>query len=478
MRDILDPANFWVGTSDGAQVFVNKRPVAIHDTLVVGINSGPVTVNVLANDYDPEGSALTLVLAYAALGTAVAEADNTVTYTPPTDISGFDSVVYEIADDLDQRRTGQVNITITDIGFALAVTVEADNTLSVTADDGAITVTVTQPGSFAGSYGFNTTDLASGPVSLAKPGITGDLATGNTLTAVAGLWAYDDGSAAPARSYQWRRGGADIAGATGAAYSVQSADLGPGVTVVETASNFTGTRSAESDALSGSGAFAPTDDTQLIGWWDGADTGTITTISGGEVTEWADKSTGLPLEQTSPVRRPVSGTRTQNGLNLIDFPGDRFLQRSETLPASGNLAFHGVFVIDSTSNAFEALFAVNATSDFQLDANNAAQFDGRLNATGIGAPLNLSNGPFSGTFALSIIFDLTGSGTAEVFVSDQSCGTTSYTTAIDSSSVLHLMTNRSQNAFVDGAVGEFILTENIANRADYHAYLATKWGVT
>ena len=475
MRDVLDPFSWWIGTPGGAQVFGNKHPIALDDTLVVAFDSGPTSVVVLANDFDPEGGPLTLVSAFAALGTAVAEADNTVTYTPPAGISGFDTVVYEIADDQDQRHSAQINVTISPFGQSLLIETEADNTLSVTADPGPLEITVTAPAIFAGTYPFDSADLAQGPVNLARPAISGTLSTGNVLTAENGLWVHDVTAGTPLRSYQWQRGGADIPGETAATYTVQAADLGPGVSLGETLTDAFGQRSAESALLTAGGAFLPSDDPLLRGWWDGSDTATITT-TGTEVTAWADKSGGAPLAQNSPVRRPDSGTRTQNGLNIIDFDGSGSLDRAETVPASGNIAFHGVFVIDATSNAFEALLAMDATADFQLDANSASQFDGRLNSAGIGAPVNLTGGPFSGAFVLSILFDL-GGGQAEVFISDTSRGQTSYQTPIDTSAALYLMTNRSQNAFVDGGVCELIITETLTNRPDYHAYLAAKWGV-
>ena len=88
MRTIFDPDNLWLGPAPMAQLSnSNKLPVAIDDALSVLRDSGPVTVDVLANDFDPEGQPLSLVSASAALGTAVAEADDTVTYTPPPGIS-------------------------------------------------------------------------------------------------------------------------------------------------------------------------------------------------------------------------------------------------------------------------------------------------------------------------------------------------------------------------------------------------------
>lgn len=141
------------------------------------------------------------------------------------------------------------------------------------------------------------------------------------------------------------------------------------------------------------------------------------------------------------------------------------------------MAFHGVFVVDAVTNAFEALIAVDAAVDFQVDSNNTTQFDGRLNLVGAGNPVNLTGGPFSGAIVLSVIFDRTGTGVAEVYISNVLRGQTAYTASLDAATTLYLMTNRTQNAFSDGAVCELAVTRTIGNRADYHAYLAAKWGV-
>ena len=473
MKTIFDPTNRWIGGSPLVLAEGNKRPVAIDDAITVAKDGGPVTVAVLANDFDPESAPLTLISASAALGTAVAEADNTVTYTPPPGLAGFDTVVYTIADDLAQTTDGQINVTITEP--QLSVVIETDNTMSVIAETGSIDLTVTEPAGFAGTTNFHTNDFNGGPVNLSPPTLSGTAEAGQVLTAAPGLWAYDTVEGAPAQSWQWQRGGADIAGETGTTYTVQAQDLGPGISVREIQSDTQGVRFADS-AVVGDG-FLPSVDTLLQGWWDATDAGTIS-ASGGEVSSWADKSGGAALAQSTASRRPTTGTRTLNGSNVLDFDGAAFLERAETVPASGNIAFHMALAVDSTASDFEALLALDATNDFQIDANSSTQFDGRLNAAGIGNSVNLTGGPFSGGLILSAVFDRTGAASAEVFISNVSRGSLSYLTAIDASAVLSVMTNRSQNAWVNGAVAELIVTGDVTNRADYHTYLANKWGLT
>ena len=475
MKDILDPTGNWLGAPPRGEFSIgNKRPVALDDTLAVVKDSGAVTVDVLANDFDPEGQPLNLLSASAALGTAVAEADNTVTYTPPPGISGFDTVVYEIEDDLGQTRSAQVNITITEP--QLSIDAQPDNTLVVTAETGLVDVTVTTPAEFAGTWQIATADLLNGPVNLVVPGITGLVAEGEVLTAEAGLWAYDTGSGLPVQGWQWRRGGAVIPGATGMTYTVTAADVGPGLTVGQTLTDGFGQREAIS-AVVGAG-FVPSDDANLIGWWDADDAATITEASGA-VSSWANKvSGGDPLVQTLGALRPETGTRALNGRNVLDFDGGDLMEMALSVPVSGDVAFHFALEIDSVASQFAALFGVDAAADFQIDDNNVSQFDGRLNATGIGTSTNLTGGPFTGAVILSVVFDQTGSGNAEVYVSNTLRGTMAYTAPISSAVTFLVMTNRSKNAWIDGAVAEILVTGDVTNRASHHGYLATKWGLT
>lgn len=474
MKTIFDPANLWLGAAPLAFSPSNKPPVALNDVLSLAKDSGPVSVDVLANDHDPEGASLTLVSANAALGSAVAEADDTVTYTPPPGISGFDTIVYEVADDLGQIRNGQVDVTITEP--ALSIVPQPDNTLVVNAAAGPVDITVTAPAGFAGTTQIHTADLPGGPLNLVAPAVSGTFADGAVLSAAQGLWVYSTGAGTPAQSWQWRRDGVDISGATAATYTVQAADLAATLEAIEIQSDGYGNRLAASAPVSAAG-FLPSDDTGLLGWWDAADAATITE-SGGLVSSWADKAGGSALGQAGPAARPVTGTRSLNGLNLLDFDGTTFLEATRSLPADGDVAFHMAVVIDTQDDLFDSLLSVNATNDFQLDAISTSQFDGRLNVSGIGSPVNLAGGPFSGAVIVSIVFDRTGGAIAEVFVSNVSRASMAYTAALDASVDLRLMANRAASIFNDGAVAELIVSAGVSNRADHHAYLASKWGLT
>ena len=471
---LLDERSLTGGTVGGLAQG-NAAPVAVDDVRTVVRTEGPVTISVLDNDFDPEGEPLVLVSAFAALGTAVAEADNTVTYTPPTGappgVIEFDTIVYEIADVEDARSTSQVDITVTDP--EVTITTLADNTLEIEGGAGQIDVAVVQPAEFAGTYSADLSDLTNGPINLSPPQVSGTPDSGENLTALGGLWIYESGAGTPTQNFQWQRAGIDITGATGSSYTVQPADVGAGLRVVETQTDANGSQSSSSPTV---GSFTPQSDAALAGWWDASDTASITD-TGGAVSVWADKAGSADLSQNVGARQPTTGVRTVGGNNVIDFDGGDHLLQPIGLPAGGDMAFHMVLVIDSTANEFEAVLAVDAANDFQIDAASSAQFDGRISAAGIGTGVSLTGGPFAGPMILSVVCDLSGAGQLEIFVDGISRGVMAYTAAIDSVADLHLMTNRATNASVNGAVGELLITGSVANRSLYHSYLSEKWGL-
>ena len=76
----------------------NRAPLAAADSAATDAGT-PVTIAVLANDNDPDGHALTVATVTAATGgSAVANPDGTVTYTPATGFVGTDSFTYSVSD--------------------------------------------------------------------------------------------------------------------------------------------------------------------------------------------------------------------------------------------------------------------------------------------------------------------------------------------------------------------------------------------
>ena len=86
----------------------------------------------------------------------------------------------------------------------------------------------------------------SAPVLLSAPELDGAGFVGAELEVVPGIWG---GQPAPAIALQWQRGGVEIQDATGASYVPQAQDDGQEITCRVTATNDSGTLSAEPEAI-------------------------------------------------------------------------------------------------------------------------------------------------------------------------------------------------------------------------------------
>ena len=157
---------------------VNDAPVAVNDAASTD-NVTPVSVNVLGNDSDIDGDALTVTAASTpANGTVVINADNTVTYTAAANFSGTDSFTYTISDGNGGTASASATVTVSNVNDAPvagddAYTVAEDsaaNLLSVLdndsdADGDALSVTaVTQPAAGAGTVVNNGSSVSYTPV--------------------------------------------------------------------------------------------------------------------------------------------------------------------------------------------------------------------------------------------------------------------------------------------------------------------------
>lgn len=97
--------------------------------------------------------------------------------------------------------------------------------------------------------GLNQIEIVVDPVSLVAPAntqlpsIAGVLTQGSTLTAIPGKWTGE-----PAFTYQWKRDGTNIAGATSASYTLVVADATKSISVSVTGTNPAGNASATSAA--------------------------------------------------------------------------------------------------------------------------------------------------------------------------------------------------------------------------------------
>jgi len=90
----------------------NRQPIALDDAATTTQDT-PVTIPVLANDNDPDLDPLTVTgVTQPANGEAVANLDNTVTYTPASGFAGSDSFTYSISDGQGGTASATVGVTV------------------------------------------------------------------------------------------------------------------------------------------------------------------------------------------------------------------------------------------------------------------------------------------------------------------------------------------------------------------------------
>ena len=112
----VGPTNYaWVGTQSGGGGGgggTSQVPTPANDSVSAIVNQAKV-INVLANDSDPNGFSLTVTaVTIPQHGTAVLNADSTVTYAPTTGYTGNDSFTYTVSNGHGRTATANVAITV------------------------------------------------------------------------------------------------------------------------------------------------------------------------------------------------------------------------------------------------------------------------------------------------------------------------------------------------------------------------------
>jgi Big-like domain-containing protein/fibronectin type III domain protein len=90
----------------------NRAPVAANDSATT-TRKNPVVINVVLNDSDPDGNALTVTaVTKPANGTVLNNGDGTVTYGPSKNFSGSDAFDYTVSDGRGGSRSARVTVTV------------------------------------------------------------------------------------------------------------------------------------------------------------------------------------------------------------------------------------------------------------------------------------------------------------------------------------------------------------------------------
>jgi hypothetical protein len=215
-----------------------------------------------------------------------------------------------------------------------------------------------------------------------------------------------------------------------------------------------------------------------LGWWDASDTDSITDDTG-SVSQINDLSgNNEHMTQATGSAQPTTNSRTITGLNVLDHDGsDHMSNASFPAPASDDMAFFMVAVIDSIDGQADSLYVMDGNADFQLASNNASQFNGQIN-TNAGSDRSFTNGPFTGPSIFNSNFDKTGNNISGYVDGTKETTDTAYNTGLGTGR-LGMFENRGEAQFPDGAMAEFVIIEDMttATRQKMEGYLAWKWGI-
>jgi hypothetical protein len=260
--------------------------------------------------------------------------------------------------------------------------------------------------------------------------------------------------------------------------------------------------------------WTPADITTKL-WLDAADTSTITSSSG-SVSAWVDKSgNNYNFTQATGSAQPKTGITTQNGLNVLDFDGNNFLQ--STIASSNWTFLHygtvcNIFVVAKFGNDANpnALYTVLGTSDASSattsrganvlwDDRSSATFNNRAryfvssaNGSGLAALcIDASSGndafPANSFGMLSITADTGNATAANRCVISVNGGTgvsdNARTAAVSSSNpaqTLRIGRNGGSSFPMVGSIAEIVIVLGAMSSTDFdkmEGYLAWKWGI-
>ena len=225
-----------------------------------------------------------------------------------------------------------------------------------------------------------------------------------------------------------------------------------------------------------------------VGWMDAADLSTITS-SGGSVSSVRNKANSLiPFVQATGAKQPITGTRTINGLNVLDFDGT-----SDRLGANGLAAYfttgtapfttfvvgytdtitggsRGVWGSSFATSRYLSCFRKNASAIAEIGSQNDVGGFRDVNSTNplvVATPFVFTN-VYDGA-NVSNYQDAATINTAQAFANG--------TVTLDTFSVGSIT---SVSNYWDGVIAEFILYNRAvssAERVSIERYLGNKWGI-
>lgn len=219
---------------------------------------------------------------------------------------------------------------------------EVNNTYTLTSLDVGRTIDCVVRG--ANIYGWDEQDsndigpvVSAIPTNVAPPNIMGVAIDGQVLTVTSnGTWT---GYPPITFTYQWRRNGSNIGGATASTYTLVSADIGANIDCMVTATNVYGSASSDSNDIGPIAGVAPSNISAPIASGTAQDGQVLTTTNG----VWAGST---PITYTYQWRR--------NGSNI----------------ASATASTYTLVAADVGTNVDCMVTATNAYGNASMDSND------------------------------------------------------------------------------------------------------------
>ena len=229
------------------------------------------------------------------------------------------------------------------------------------------------------------------------------------------------------------------------------------------------------------GLWLPSDEASLEIWIDAADVATIIDTAGA-VTQILDKSgNGAHFSAISPAT-PVTGARTINSLNVLDFDGSaQYLSLATYAWPAPSIQKIWMVLPDAVDNSANNIMRFGNTVRYLLNAGVSADFRGYVTASG-GGNLSLTS-PVNYEGAATIFRTVMNyaTGAEELYINGTLADSeaSGYLTPLTDNH-LYLMGNQGvASSNLDGALGEYIYFSDPDNAIGQKAegQLAHKWGL-
>lgn len=237
-------------------------------------------------------------------------------------------------------------------------------------------------------------------------------------------------------------------------------------------------------------------------WLDAADTTTISQ-SGGAVSQWTDKSANAyTFTQAAGSNKPTTGTRSQNGKNVLDFDGfDSLISTSANSTwtfLSNNTQWTAFFAFSTDNSGFQTILNTNedqsqyigfdivlnsaSAYSFQQDVNNGSTGNASVNNS---TATNTLTTAFTYTTVLSDANNGTAANRSDIRIKQGSAiKNNTKTTATNNGTPTYPLTigmpTNLANYGLDGGLGEILIYTSTLSSGDVlstQQYLAAKWGV-